>query len=39
MHAVVAPQALAPFDLDSWSRERLNQVERALESWITADAP
>ncbi|OYQ39907.1 polyprenyl synthetase [Rhodoferax sp. TH121] len=39
MHAVVAPQALAPFDLESWSRERLNQVERALESWITPDAP
>ncbi|PQA78955.1 polyprenyl synthetase family protein [Rhodoferax sp. TS-BS-61-7] len=39
MHAVVAPQAVAPFDLDGWSRERLQQVERALETWITADAP
>ena len=39
MHAVVAPQALVAFDLDGWSRERLDQVERALEAWITADAP
>ena len=39
MHAVVAPHTVTSFDLDSWSRERLNQVERALESWITADAP
>nr|WP_315495846.1 farnesyl diphosphate synthase [uncultured Rhodoferax sp.] len=39
MHAVVAPQALAAFDLDSWSRERLHQVERALETWITAEVP
>jgi farnesyl diphosphate synthase len=39
MHAVVAPQAVAAFDLDRWSRERLDQVERALETWITADAP
>ena len=27
------------FQLDSWSRTRLDQVERALEAWITADAP
>ena len=39
MHAALAPQPVAVFDLDSWSRERLNQVERALEAWITADAP
>lgn len=39
MLAAVAPHPVAPFDLDSWSRERLNQVERALEAWITADAP
>ena len=29
----------ATFQLDSWSRTRLDQVERALEAWITADAP
>ena len=27
------------FDLNGWSRERLAQVERALEGWVTADAP
>lgn len=27
------------FDLDAWSGVRLNQVERALERWVTADAP
>ncbi len=27
------------FDLDTWSRERLSQVERALERWVTADVP
>lgn len=29
----------ALFDLNLWSREHLAQVERALESWVTADAP
>ncbi|MDE2416912.1 MAG: polyprenyl synthetase family protein [Burkholderiales bacterium] len=27
------------FDLNGWNRERLAQVERALEGWVTADAP
>ena len=27
------------FQLETWSRRRLDQVERALEQWITADAP
>ncbi len=27
------------FDLDAWSRERLLQVEQALERWVTADVP
>ena len=27
------------FQLESWSRIRLEQVERALEQWITAEAP
>jgi farnesyl diphosphate synthase len=27
------------FDLDAWSRQRLAQVEQALQRWITADAP
>ena len=27
------------FDLNAWSRERLTQVERALEQWVTADVP
>jgi len=31
---------MAPtFDLNGWSRERLAQVERALEGWVTADTP
>jgi farnesyl diphosphate synthase len=31
---------MAPtFDLSAWSRERLTQVERALEQWVTADVP
>jgi farnesyl diphosphate synthase len=29
----------ASFDLNAWSRERLTQVERALEQWVTADVP
>jgi farnesyl diphosphate synthase len=31
--------ATAAFQLEAWSRLRLDQVERALERWITADAP
>ena len=27
------------FELDTWMRERLDRVERALEAWITAEAP
>jgi farnesyl diphosphate synthase len=27
------------FDLDAWVGQRLAQVERALEQWVTADAP
>ena len=27
------------FDLDAWVGQRLTQVERALEQWVTADAP
>lgn len=27
------------FQLESWSRVRLDQVERALEQWVTAEAP
>jgi farnesyl diphosphate synthase len=29
----------AGFQLELWSRERLDQVERALERWITTDSP
>ena len=27
------------FDLGPWSQARLNQVEQALDAWVTADAP
>ncbi len=27
------------FNLDAWSRMRLAQVEKALDAWVTADAP
>ena len=30
---------VSTFDLNGWSRERLAQVERALEGWVTADVP
>ncbi len=35
------PQASlsAPFDLARWSAVRLEQVEAALDQWVTADAP
>ncbi len=29
----------APFDLARWSQQHLVDVERALERWVTADAP
>ena len=31
--------ASAAFDLDTWSRARLQQVEQALDRWVTADVP
>ncbi len=33
-----ASVALKPFLLESWSASRLDQVERALERWVAADA-
>ena len=39
MSAVATPVAEAHFDLDSWSRVRLQQVEQALDRWVTADVP
>ena len=30
---------LNTFDLDLWMRERLERVERALDTWITAEVP
>ena len=36
---VVALPEAAVFDLPGWSRHHLNAVERALERWVTADAP
>ena len=30
---------LNAFDLDLWMRERLDRVERALDTWITAEVP
>ena len=29
----------ATFDLDAWSRNRLQQVEQALDQWVTSDVP
>ena len=35
-----APPTVAPvFDLSAWSQQQLGQVERALERWVTVDAP
>ncbi|MES2952736.1 MAG: farnesyl diphosphate synthase [Pseudomonadota bacterium] len=31
--------AYADFDLDTWSRTRLGQVEQAMDRWVTADVP
>ena len=39
MSAVATAVAEAHFDLDSWSRVRLQQVEQALDRWVTADVP
>ena len=33
------PSNASPFLLEVWARVRLDQVERALERWVTADAP
>ena len=30
---------MSDFDLDAWSGARLQQVEQALDAWISADAP
>ena len=37
-HTLSAPGS-ADFDLDVWSRARLQQVEQALDRWVTADVP
>ncbi len=37
-HTPSAPGS-ADFDLDVWSRARLQQVEQALDRWVTADVP
>ena len=35
-----APPTVAPvFDLSAWSQQQLSRVERALERWVTVDAP
>ncbi len=34
-----AAQAARPFDLQTWSRQHLDAVELALETWVTVDAP
>ena len=39
MDARVNLAAPVAFDLRSWSRQRLEQVERALDAWVTAEAP
>ncbi len=39
MDARVRLRPLEGFDLALWSRERLAQVERALDAWVTAEAP
>jgi farnesyl diphosphate synthase len=39
MSAVMSEKATVTFALDTWSRTRLDQVEQALERWVTADAP
>ena len=35
----MASAAHQAFDLDAWSRQRLAQVEQALDRWVTADTP
>jgi farnesyl diphosphate synthase len=32
-------KSMTEFDLQAWSAERLQRVERALETWVAADAP
>ena len=36
---VVAATVPSEFELNTWSGERLEQVEQALSRWVTADAP
>lgn len=39
MMGAVSAQQAQDFQLEGWSRSRLAQVERALERWVTTDAP
>ncbi|MDP3138761.1 MAG: polyprenyl synthetase family protein [Burkholderiaceae bacterium] len=41
MDAGVSPAAALapPFELDSWTRDQLGRIERALSAWVAADAP
>jgi farnesyl diphosphate synthase len=34
-----APAVGSAFDLNAWSQQHLHTVERALERWVTSDAP
>jgi farnesyl diphosphate synthase len=39
-HTPIAPSPVQEsFDLDTWSRLRLQQVEQSLNRWVTADVP
>jgi farnesyl diphosphate synthase len=38
MMAADGPSDRQPFALEAWSHQRLDQVERALERWVIADA-
>jgi farnesyl diphosphate synthase len=37
--ATVSPATAAPFDLPTWSTERLDRVEQALSKWVAPDGP
>jgi len=37
--ATDSPAAVAPFDLPTWSNERLDRVEQALSTWVAPDGP
>ena len=39
MMAADGASGMTPFDLSGWSGTRLQQVERALERWVTTEAP